>query len=192
MAPMTSSGSERLFVGRYRLLRSITPVGRDETYEALDVERQQRVTLRLVRTSVGDRETLERLERELHRARNVVSPHVQRILEVGRHHDETSGVEQPFLTTELLEGDSLEERLRQRGPLSPQEALPLARQLCEGLATLHDAGLVHGDLRSARVMLLPAPEGTRAILAAPAWAWESGTPPATTPHLAPERHQGSA
>jgi tetratricopeptide (TPR) repeat protein/class 3 adenylate cyclase len=189
---MTSSGSERLFVGRYRLLRSITPGGRDETYEALDVERQQRVTLRLVRTSGGDRETLERLERELHRARDVVSPHVQRILEVGRHHDETSGVEQPFLTTELLEGDSLEERLRQRGPLSPQEALPLARQLCEGLATLHDAGLVHGDLRSARVMLMPAPEGTRAILAAPAWAWEAGTPPATAPHLAPERHQGSA
>ncbi|WP_375770842.1 tetratricopeptide repeat protein [Archangium gephyra] len=189
---MTSSGSERLFVGRYKLLRSITPVGRDETYEALDVERQQRVTLRLVRTSGEGRESLERLERELHRARDVVSPHVQRILEVGRHHDEMSGVEQPFLTTELLEGESLEERLRQRGPLTPQEALPLARQLCEGLATLHDAGLVHGDLRGARILLMPAPEGMRAVLAAPAWGWESGNPPATAPHLAPERHQGSA
>ncbi|OJT17857.1 hypothetical protein BO221_43445 [Archangium sp. Cb G35] len=189
---MTSSGSERLIVGRYKLLRSITPTGRDETYEALDVERQQHVTVRLVRTGSGDPESLERLEHELHRARDVVSPHVQRILEVGRHHDEASGAELPFLATELLEGESLEERLRQRGPLTPQEALPLARQLCEGLATLHDAGLVHGDLRSARVMLISAPEGTRAVLAAPAWAWESANPPATAPHLAPERQTGSA
>ena len=189
---MTSSGSERRFVGRYKLLRSITPVGRDETYEALDEERQQHVTVRLVRTGTGDRESMERLEHELHRARDVVSPHVQRILEVGRHHDEASGVELSFLATELLEGESLEERLRQGGPLTPQEALPLARQLCEGLATLHDAGLVHGDLRGARVMLIPAPEGTRAVLAAPAWAWESANPPGTAPHLAPELHQGSA
>ncbi|HYO69179.1 MAG TPA: protein kinase, partial [Archangium sp.] len=189
---MTSSGSERRFVGRYKLLRSITPVGRDETYEALDEERQQHVTVRLVRPGSGDPESLERLEHELHRARDVVSPHVQRILEVGRHHDEASGVELSFLATELLEGESLEERLRLRGPLSPQEALPLARQLCEGLATLHDAGLVHGDLRSARVMLIPAPEGTRAVLAAPAWAWESASPPAAAPHLSPEQQKGSA
>ncbi|AKJ00667.1 serine/threonine protein kinase [Archangium gephyra] len=188
---MTSSGSERRFVGRYKLLRSITPVGRDETYEALDEERQQHVTVRLVRTGRGDLASLERLEHELHRARDVVSPHVQRILEVGRHHDEVSGVELSFLATERLEGESLEERLRQSGPLTPQEALPLARQLCEGLATLHDAGLVHGDLRSARVMLIPAPEGTRAVLAAPAWGWESANPPATALHLAPERHQGT-
>ncbi|MFY0564328.1 tetratricopeptide repeat protein [Archangium lansingense] len=189
---MTQSGSERLFVGRYKLLRSITLVGRDETYEAFDVERQQHVAVRMVRTSAGDPESLERLERELHRARDVVSPHVQRILEVGRHQDETSGVEQPFLTTELLEGESLEERLLQRGPLTPQEALPLARQLCEGLATLHDAGLVHGDLRSARVKLVAAPEGTRAVLAAPTWTWESGNLVTTAPHQAPERHKGSA
>lgn len=189
---MTQPGSERLFVGRYKLLRSITPVGRDETYEALDVERQQRVTVRLVRTGAGDRESLERLERELHRARDVVSPHVQRILEVGRHRDETSGAELPFVATELLVGESLEERLRQQGPLTPQDALPLARQLCEGLATLHDAGLVHGDLRSAWVMLVPAPEGVRAVLTTPPWAWETGNPAANAPHLAPERRNGSA
>ncbi|HYO59992.1 tetratricopeptide repeat protein [Archangium sp.] len=190
---MTSSGSERLFIGRYKLLRSIALMGHNETYEALDEERQQRVAVRLVQTGAVDSEALERIERELHRARGVDSPHVQRILDVGRHRDETSGVELPFLATELLEGESLEERLRQHGPLTPQEALPLARQLCEGLATLHDAGLVHGDLRSARVMLVPVQGGTRAVLAEPAWAWEAGNLAANAPHLAPERRKkGSA
>ncbi|WNG44290.1 tetratricopeptide repeat protein [Archangium minus] len=190
--PMTQSGSERLFVGRYKLLRSIALVGRDETFEALDVQREQRVTLKIVRSGAMDAQVLERVERELHRAREVVNPHVQRILDVGRHAEDTSGVELPFLTTELLEGESLEQRLSQQGPLTPQEALPLARQMCEGLAALHDAGLVHGDLRSARVMLVPAREGTRAVLAAPLCVGHAGTPPATASYLAPEQRKGAA
>ncbi|PTL76424.1 tetratricopeptide repeat protein [Vitiosangium sp. GDMCC 1.1324] len=189
---MTQSGSERLFVGRYKLLRSIALAGRDETFEALDVQREQRVALKIVRTSAMYPEAMERIERELHRARDVVNPHVQRILDVGRHAEDASGVELPFLATELLEGENLEQRLCQQGPLTPQEALPLARQICEGLAALHDAGLVHGDFRSARVMLVPGPEGPRAVLVDPMWAWDAGNPPVTAPHLAPERRQGSA
>jgi class 3 adenylate cyclase/tetratricopeptide (TPR) repeat protein/TolB-like protein len=187
-----TSGNTRLFAGRYKLLRSIALVGRDKTYAALDVERQQRVVVRMIRMGAVEGGALEHIERELHRAREVESPHVQRILDVGRHRDETSEVELPFLTTELLEGESLKERLRQQGPLTPQEALPLVRQLCEGLSTMHDAGLVHGDLQSARVMLVPEQGGTRAVLMDPAWAWGTSNLAATAPHLAPERRKGSA
>ncbi|MFL5355812.1 tetratricopeptide repeat protein [Archangium sp.] len=189
---MTQPGSGRLLAGRYKLLRSMTLAGRSETFEALDERSGQRVALKLVRASALEPEALERLKRELHRAREVASPHVQRILDVGRHADDATGVERPFLVAEWLEGESLEQRLCERGPLTPQEALPLARQLCEGLAALHDAGLVHGDLRSARVLLVPALEGTRAVLMDTVWAWDDASPLAADPYLAPERRTGSA
>ncbi|HSP80628.1 MAG TPA: tetratricopeptide repeat protein [Myxococcaceae bacterium] len=185
---MTQPGSEQLFVERYKLLRPIAFSEGNETYEALDMKRQQRVALKIVRTSAMDREAQERIERELHRARGVVHPHVQRLLDVGRHLDEDSGVELPFVATELLEGETLEERLRRRGPLSPEEALPLARQMAEGMAALHDAGLVHGDFRSSRVVLVPTAESTQAVLVEPVWAWDLGVQGhGSSVHLAPER-----
>lgn len=178
-------------MGRYKLLRSLALAGRSETFEALDERSGQRVALKLVRASALEPEALERLERELHRAREVASPHVQRILDVGRHADDASGEELPFLVLEWLEGESLEQRLELRGALTPPEALPLARQLCEGLTALHDAGLVHGDPRSARVLLVPALEGPRAVLVDPVWAWDAASPLAAAPYLAPERRTGS-
>ncbi len=192
MPPMTQTGSEQLFMERYKLLRPIAFSGGHETYEALDMKHQQRVALKIVRTSAMDREAQERIERELHRARGVVHPHIQRLLDVGRHPDEDSGVELPFVATELLEGETLEERLRRRGPLSPEEALPLVRQMAEGMAALHDAGLIHGDFRSARVMLVPSMEGTQAVLVEPVWAWDLGVQGhGASVHLAPECFSGA-
>ena len=183
------AGSEPLFAGRYKLLRSISREGREETFDALDVEHERRVTLKLLRPHGMDARTREVIERAMHQARHVDSLHAQRVLDAGFHAEPE---ERFYLALEPLEGESLERRLGQNGPMTPQEALPLARQVCEGLAALHDAGLVHGDVRGGRVMLVPAPEGTRAVLTLPPWGWESGASPVSRPYLAPERRADPA
>jgi hypothetical protein len=73
-----------------------------------------------------------------------------------------------FLTMELLEGESLAQRLARHGRLGATEALPLVRQMCEGLAAAHAEGVIHRDFKSSNVMLAPRPgapgEAPRAVI----------------------------
>src|SRR5262249_6803141 len=67
-------------------------------------------------------------------------PNVVAVYDVGSHEGS------PFVVTELLEGESLRERLRV-GPLSPRKALDYAIQIARGLAAAHDKGIVHRDVK---------------------------------------------
>jgi len=87
--------------------------------------------------------------------------------------------------TELVEGSTLEQRLRTDGPASPGEAAAIGQDLCRALAAIHAAGLVHGDVKAANVI---RERGGRIVLTDLGSATEAGAPqltgsPAT---LAPE------
>ena len=90
-------------------------------------------------------EAARRFEREA-RIR-IDHPNICRVLAAGRT---TAGT--PFLAMELLQGESLEQRLR-RGPLPPAEAADLGVQVCRGLAAAHAAGIVHRDLKPSNLFL---------------------------------------
>jgi tetratricopeptide (TPR) repeat protein len=60
---------------------------------------------------------------------------------------------------ELLEGETLKDRLRQQGKMTPEEARPLLTQMADALAAAHAAGIVHRDFKSSNVMLLPPQSG---------------------------------
>ena len=71
------------------------------------------------------------------------------------------------LWTELVRGESVEERLAREGPFAPLEVARIGRDLCHALAAVHEAGLVHGDVKAANVMLEPGHGGaasTRVVL----------------------------
>jgi len=91
-------------------------------------------------------------------ARSVVHSNVCRFFDFGRHSG--LGGEVTFLTMELLEGETLAARIATRGALSPAEALPLVRQMAGALEAAHRAGIVHRDVKSANVMLVPGPEAS--------------------------------
>jgi serine/threonine protein kinase/tetratricopeptide (TPR) repeat protein len=162
----SSSCASRVFAddewvsSRYRIRSLLGCGGMGEVYEAEDLELGERVALKVLRRELAERPgALEQLKREVALARKVSHPNVCRLFDVGFHLRETAqGAERIcFLTMELLQGESLSALLRRHGPLSHNEALPLARQLAEGLSAAHEAGILHRDLKSANVLLIRSP-----------------------------------
>jgi serine/threonine protein kinase len=78
---------------------------------------------------------------------SVRHPNIVRVFEVGVEDD------CPFIVMELLRGETLRAKVERRGPLSRVEAIELFIPICDAVATLHDAGIVHRDLKLCNVML---------------------------------------
>jgi serine/threonine protein kinase len=139
-----------------------------EVYEAFDLLLDERVALKtLASTVLDDDHAAFRFKGEVRLARKVTHPNVCRILEFGvhgrRHLNEEESV--PFLTMEFLSGETLAQRMAKHGPFSPDQARPLLRQILGGLKAIHDAGIVHRDLKSENVFLVADPRGEeRAVL----------------------------
>jgi eukaryotic-like serine/threonine-protein kinase len=156
-----------VLAGRFRLVRFLGQGGMGAVYEAEDLELGERVALKALRPDIaGMPGAGERFTREIQLARKVTHPNVCRIFDISHHrpHEGGHGGEVTFLTMELLAGETLEERLRRCGRMRPEEALPLVRQMAEGLASAHRVGVVHRDFKPANVMLVPAPDGERAVV----------------------------
>ncbi|HVP60054.1 MAG TPA: serine/threonine-protein kinase, partial [Myxococcaceae bacterium] len=148
-----------VLVGRFQVTRFIAQGGMGAVYEASDSLLKTRVALKVIRGISADAGALERFRREVLLARRVSHPNVCRVYEL---YEGTTSTGAPilFLTMELLEGESLGSRLARTGRLTTDEALPLVRQMCEGLAAAHAEGVVHRDFKSSNVMLVPRAGGT--------------------------------
>lgn len=150
---------------RFRIVGFLGRGGMGEVYEAEDLEVGGRVALKAIRQELAAAEgTLERFKREIHLARQVTHRHVCRIFDLERHRGGEPARDVTFLTMELLPGQTLAERLRVQGPMSADEARPLVAQLGEGLAAAHRTGVVHRDFKPGNVILVPSPEGQRAVI----------------------------
>jgi len=146
----------QLISRRFEVLRFIGRGGMGEVYEARDLDLGERVALKTIRSEVAaDLHIMARFKREIQLARKVTHPNVCRIFDLVYHEAII------FLSMELLEGETLSQRLQRDGPMSASEALPLVAQMAAGLAAAHQAGVVHGDFKSNNVMLVPA-EGQEA------------------------------
>lgn len=166
-APVHLAAGEVL-AGRFEIVRFIGHGGMGDVYEAEDLELGERVALKTVRPEIAHlKGALDRFRREIQLARKVTHPNVCRIFDLFRHRLEEAegqGAEISFLSMELLAGETLEERLRRDGKLRLEEALPIVRQVGEGLTAAHDAGVIHRDLKPANVMLVPSSGGLRAVV----------------------------
>ena len=133
---------ERL--GRYRLLHRIGRGGMGTVFAAEDQSLGRRIAVKTI-LSV-DESSRERFRREARAAAAVNHPNICQVYEIG----EDSG--QMFIAMELLEGESLAQRLK-RGPMSVEESGSLARGILAALQALHDAGTLHRDLKPSNVFL---------------------------------------
>ncbi len=154
----------QLLAARYRIVR---PLGRGavgEVYEAEDLELGGRVAVKILRPEIaGSAHILQRFKREIQLARKVTHPNVCRVFDLV-YHTPPEGAGLAFLTMELLEGETLAERLARKGPLPPAEVLAIVRQIAAALAAAHAAGVVHRDLKCGNVFLVEATGGRRAVV----------------------------
>ncbi len=140
--------------GRFTIVRFIAAGGMGEVYEAKDEVLRTHVALKTILPHFADNPAaLERFRREVILARKASHPNVCRIYDLYSTQG-PSGEPLHFLTMEFLDGETLHQRLRRKGRMSPAEVLPVLRQMAAALDAAHAAGVVHRDFKASNVMLV--------------------------------------
>ena len=156
----------QLVAGRFRIVAFLGRGGMGEVYEAEDlVLRGQHVALKTVLPLISlNDNALASLKNEIAIARRVTHPNVCRVFEIDQH-DTPSGGTVWFFTMELLKGETLGQRLQNRGRLTTAEALPIVENMVAALSAAHSAEVVHGDLKPGNVLLVSSTvEKERAVV----------------------------
>ena len=134
-------------VGRRYEIRSVLGTGGSATvYAAWDRDLKRLVALKVLRHDRMTESALKRFRREVAVARDADSPRLVRVYDVGE------AGETVFLTMELVEGETLRQRLA-GAPLETKEAVRLACEVLRALADLHRLGIVHRDVKPANVLV---------------------------------------
>jgi len=124
------------------------------TYRATDTSLQRKVALKIIKIDIAERsaDARERFVREARAAAALRHENIAAVYEFGMR-QETA---QYFYAMELIEGETLEERVRRAGPLNARTTLGIAEQVTSALAAAEKHGLVHRDLKPANLMLVNA------------------------------------
>jgi serine/threonine-protein kinase len=135
--------------GQYRILRRMGAGATGVIYEAVRISDGLPVAIKLLRVAAAhDAVASDRLRREAEALGLAWHPNVVEVIDHGHLPDGTA-----YLVMELLPGESLANRLRARGRLKPRELLPIALQMCDALAAVHAAGVVHRDVKPSNILL---------------------------------------
>lgn len=134
----------------YRITAKLGEGGMGEVYRATDTKLGREVAIKVLPASIErDPHSLARFEREAKALAALNHPHIAGI------HDFDAERGTHFLVMELVEGETLAERLRQ-GPLPIQETLAVARQMAEAIQEAHEKGIIHRDLKPGNVKITPS------------------------------------
>ncbi|HEX8096681.1 MAG TPA: serine/threonine-protein kinase, partial [Pyrinomonadaceae bacterium] len=134
-------------ISHYRILSKIGEGGMGEVYRAHDARLDRDVAIKVLPSKVsGDPERLRRFEQEARAASRLNHPHIMVVHDVGTH----DGVS--FIVSELLEGQTLRERIG-GGAIPVSKALGYAAQIASALAAAHERGIVHRDLKPENVFV---------------------------------------
>src|SRR3989454_2971261 len=135
--------------GPYEIVSLLGAGGMGEVYRARDTKLGRDVALKFLPPLFSaDADRVARFEREARLLASLNHPHI------GAIYGFEDGGSVPALVLELVEGDTLHDRLR-RGPLPLSEALAVAQQIAEALESAHERGIIHRDLKPSNIKITP-------------------------------------
>jgi serine/threonine protein kinase len=159
--PTPNAFEDGLCFGVYEIDRredgSLYELGRGAmgvTYRATDTSLQRKVALKIIQTGIAEKsaDARERFMREARAAAALRHENIAVIHQFGMRLE----TGQYFYAIELIEGETLDERVRRAGPLDARTTVAIARQVTSALAAAEKRGLIHRDLKPANLMLLNA------------------------------------
>jgi len=145
---------QRAMVGRvverkYRIIGAVGEGGMSSIYEAVQVNGNRRVALKVLHPSLADdREAIARLKQEAKVVSTIGHANICEIFDLGRTEDGS-----PYLVMELLEGESLAERIKADERMSFYDLAPIVKQVLAALAAAHGKGILHRDLKPENVFI---------------------------------------
>ncbi len=140
--------------GGYEVVRKLGRGAFGGVYEALRMPLRKRCALKVLhREYVNYPDVINRFLREAEIVAQVDHPHIVAVFDLGIHDG------RPFLAMEFLDGESLADRLDREGVIPPAEAVDLLLAVMSAVATVHERGVVHRDLKPDNVFLARNPTG---------------------------------
>ncbi len=138
-------------LGQYRLRRKLGHGGMGEVYLAEHALLKRPCAVKRIHPKyLNSLEQIKRFEREVQTTARLRHPNTVEIFDYGRADDGTF-----FYVMEYLPGLSLEEIVNRHGPLPPERAVHLIRQVCGALREAHQMGLIHRDIKPSNIVVLP-------------------------------------
>ncbi len=149
--------------GRYEVVSLLGRGGMGLVYRVKQIFVNKEFALKTIDKSLMSEIAVRRFQQEAQAAFSLKHPNIIAVNDFGVLDDQT-----PFLVMELLDGETLGERIERTGRLTLEQAIPIFVQICFALAYAHDCGVVHRDVKPNNIMLLndlpPGAEGSIKIL----------------------------
>ena len=137
---------DRVLAGRYQLESKIGSGGMGTVWRARDAVLDRLVAVKVLHEGLAsDAAFAERFRREARAAASLAHPNVCAVYDTGE-------ADVPFIVMEYVEGESLHNMLRRRGPLPIEDTARIARSVLAALAHAHSRGLIHRDMKPANVL----------------------------------------
>jgi serine/threonine-protein kinase len=134
-------------IGQYRLKQILGVGGMGTVYLAEHILLRRPCAIKLIRPDqAGDPKTLMRFEREVQATATLTHWNTIEIFDYGHAEDGTF-----YYVMEYLRGMNLEELVERHGPLPPERAIHLIRQVCQALREAHGSGLIHRDIKPGNI-----------------------------------------
>src|SRR5215470_2029965 len=136
-------------LGSYQVEGLLGVGGMGHVYRARDLKLKREVAIKMLPEGFSrDVDRVNRFQREAEVLASLNHPNIANIYHLEEQNDSR------YLVLELVEGETLAERIA-RGPIPIDEALPIAKQIAEGLEAAHEKGIIHRDLKPANIKVTP-------------------------------------